>query len=173
MSGLRRQGGQREYRRHQGAARSPRRFHRPGERGQSARRLAGTERRRRHRGEKLLGGATARDKLQSDLGRRSDRRAKQRGLRAAAPPSSPRERLRLTLRRDGDVACGAQERRACRGSELFLSVPRPYRPRTAELHRALPGRQGRVLGADADCRSPASSWWRRRSGFPRATSPSI
>ena len=40
MSGLRRQAGQCEYRRHQGAARNPRRFHRPGERGQSARRLA-------------------------------------------------------------------------------------------------------------------------------------
>ena len=41
MPGVRRQGGQRECRRHQGAARRARRLRRPGERGQSARRLAG------------------------------------------------------------------------------------------------------------------------------------
>ena len=148
MSGLRRQAGQREYRRHQGAARNPRRFHRPGERGQSARRVAGIERWRRHRGEKLLGGEPCARQTEGDLGRRSDRCPKQRGLRAARRRARQGSACVLSAPRRRRCV-GDQERHACRGSELFLSVPRPYQPRTAELHRALSGRQGRVLGADA------------------------
>ena len=123
-------------------------------------------------GDKLVGGEPAREKLQDRPGTK------------ARPLPQSSERLRAARRRARQASArvlsaprrrrcvGAPERRACRGGGLLLSVPRPYQPRTAELHRALSGRQGRDLGADAN------SGARRQAGrgdardSPRATSPS-
>ena len=171
MPGVRRQGGERQRRRDQGAARRARRFHRARERGRTA---AATRR----------GSATASPSWRRAGGRRARRARSWRspGTRARprrkAATASPRDAAKLAAasagrpsaarRRRGAALEGAAQVVEAAYSYPFLAA---YRSRAAELHGAVPGRQGRDLGADAESRGPAPSWWRRRWASPRATSP--
>ena len=63
---------------------------------------------------------------------------------------------------------GARRRGEGRRGRVLLSVHLARAARAAELHGALPGRQARDLGADADAAAGDASSCRPRSAFPQA-----
>ena len=112
---------------------------------------------------------SARKKLEGQVDEATRRRSRAARASRSARPSSSRSRRPRRLRNDGDVDAAVAGGGQGRGGGLLLSVHRPRPARAAELHGALQGRQGRVLGARRSSRSPDASWWRRRSASPRTT----
>ena len=142
VPGLRRQGGERQPRR---GAQAPRRQARDRRRGHHEPRRAHA--RRRDPGRQLVGGEQRPREAPGGLGRGSDGQPEHRGVRAQG------SRARHEARGQGP----AQRRRRGRSiprradgrGRLRLPVHLARDARAAELHGALQGRQGRVLGPDA------------------------